>query len=73
MKQILIAIDQLANTFLGGMADETISARVHRSGWVRTERVIDWLFREPGHCRNAYTSELLRAHFPKSYRGKNDA
>ena len=27
------------------------------------------IFREPGHCRNAYTSELLRAHFPKSYRG----
>lgn len=71
MKQILVALDQLINTFLGGMADETISARVHRCGWLRTERVIDWVFREPGHCRNAYNSELLRAHFPKSYRGQN--
>lgn len=71
MKQILVALDQLVNTMLGGMADETISARVHRNGWERAERVIDWLFREPGHCRNAYTSELLRLHFPKSYRGQN--
>lgn len=70
MKQFLIAIDQLGNTLLGGMADETISARVHRNDWQRAERFIDWLFREPGHCRNAYNSELLRAHFPKSYRSK---
>lgn len=72
MKQILIAIDQLANTLLGGMADETISARVHRRGWQRAERAIDWVMREPGHCRMAYTSELLRAHFPKSYRAKQN-
>lgn len=68
MKQILIALDQLANTLIGGMADETISARAHRSGWLRTERAIDWIFREPGHCANAYTSELLRKHLPKGYR-----
>lgn len=68
MKQILIALDQLANTLIGGMADETISARAHRSGWVRTERAINWLFRDPNHCAVSYTSELLRLHFPKSYR-----
>jgi hypothetical protein len=73
MKQFLIAIDQLANTFLGGMADETISARAHRSGWLRTERAIDWLFREPGHCAAAYRAEILRAHLPKGYRGRSDA
>jgi len=28
--QIAIAIDQLANTLLGGTADETMSARAHR-------------------------------------------
>jgi len=26
MKQVLIAIDQLAHTLVGGMADETLSA-----------------------------------------------
>lgn len=74
MKQILIAIDQMLNAFLGGMADETISARVHRNDWRRVERLIDWLMRDPGHCRRAYTAELLREHFPKSYRyrEKND-
>lgn len=68
MRQILIAIDQLLNALLGGMADETISARVHRNEWHTAERVIDWIMREPGHCRNSYTNELLRAHLPKGYR-----
>ena len=30
MKQFLIAIDHLANTLVGGYADETLSARAHR-------------------------------------------
>lgn len=30
MMQFLIALDQLANTLIGGMADETLSARAHR-------------------------------------------
>ena len=30
MKQFLIALDQLANTLVGGYADETLSARAHR-------------------------------------------
>ena len=73
MKQILIALDQLANALLGGMADETISARVHRRGWLWLERAIDWLMREPGHCRQAYTSELLRKHLPRGYRNREAA
>lgn len=68
MKQFLIAVDQLANTVLGGMADETISARAHRNGWKRTERVINWLFRDPEHCAESYRSELLRKHLPNAYR-----
>lgn len=68
MKQFLIALDQLANTLLGGMADETISARAYRRGWKRTERVINWIFRDPFHCMDAYNSELLRSHLPKGYR-----
>lgn len=68
VKQILIAIDQLANTLIGGMADETISARAHRNGWTRTERAINWLFRDPQHCADSYRSELLRSHLPHAYR-----
>lgn len=49
--QVFIALDQLANTLLAGYADETLSARAHRSArrdgggrWAVAERVIDWLF-----------------------------
>lgn len=31
LKQIAIAFDQLLNAMLGGMADETLSARAHRT------------------------------------------
>lgn len=43
LKQIAIAFDQLLNALLGGMADETLSARAHRTGsaW---EPLIDALF-----------------------------
>ena len=29
--QVLVALDQLVNTFFGGYADETISSRSHRA------------------------------------------
>lgn len=48
--QALIALDQLVNTLLGGMADETLSARAHRMRskgqryWGWTASAIDALF-----------------------------
>lgn len=66
--QVAIAIDQLANTVIGGMADETISARAYRNHW-QVERFINWLFRNPTHCRDAYISELRRRQLPDVYRG----
>lgn len=73
MKQILIAIDQLGNTLLGGMADETISARCYRNKWKRRERFINWLFRDPDHCHQAYLSELNRTQEPEEYRARTDS
>lgn len=32
---------------------KTISAVAHLKGWTRLERVINWLFRDPDHTRNA--------------------
>ena len=32
LQQLFIAVDQTANTLLGGWADETISARAYRRG-----------------------------------------
>lgn len=68
MKQVLIALDQLANTLLGGMADETISARAHRKGWEKRAAFINWLFRDQNHCKASYDSEVLRSQLPKEYR-----
>lgn len=68
LKQIAIAIDQLANTLLGGMADETLSARAHRTGsaW---EPFIDALFFwQIGHCFQSYISEKERKQLPTEYR-----
>lgn len=73
MRQVLIALDQLANALLAGHADETLSARAYRLSrdrgrhWPR--RVIDALFFwEPDHCEQAHRSELLRRHLPRQYR-----
>lgn len=48
---LLIAVDQLANTVFGGDPDETISSRAakraHRGGWKIIARLIEAI--DPGH------------------------
>ena len=76
MLQVLIAIDQLANSLIpGGWADETLSSRAHRMRlkgqpvWGWTASAIDRLFFwQSGHCAQAYESERRRAHLPPSVR-----
>ena len=76
--QVLIAIDQLFNTLIGGYADETISSYAHRKrlkGKPWLARLIDaFFFWQPNHCQQAFQSELDRAHLPPSVRemGKNN-
>jgi hypothetical protein len=76
---VLIAIDQLANTLTGGLPDETISSRSYRRsvggswawGMVRTavDTIFFWDVETRGdtvvrHCELSYEMELRRAHFP---------
>lgn len=68
MRQFLIALDQLFNTLIGGMADETISARAHRRQWKKTEAFINWLFRDDLHCARAYISEMSGSQNSREYR-----
>lgn len=74
LKQLLIAIDQLANALLFGYADETLSARSWRlsakSEPMRYIRIaIDALFFfDKDHCRTSYLSEIKRKHLPVEYR-----
>ena len=72
--QILIAIDQLVNTFFCGWADETLSSRAWRmrkrnKRWAMARRIIDGLFFwQNEHCFQAYESERLREQLPKELR-----
>lgn len=70
--QVLIALDQVANTLLGGWADETLSAHAYRSrlaGKPWPSRIINALFFwQEDHCREAFESERARTQLPPEYR-----
>lgn len=66
--QVLIAIDQLLNTLMGGVADETISSRCYRLRhhwfWFAFGFIVDTLFLCLGqrdHCRESYIYEYIRS------------
>ena len=71
--QVLIAIDQLFNTLLGGYADETLSSRAYR---LELERGRSWgrkfvdtlLWFDKDHCKESYESEIERRQLPPSMR-----
>lgn len=68
-KRVLIAIDQLfAVVLFGAMPDETISALAHRRQWRKTERAINWLFRDEHHCASAYVAEMKGTQNAPEYR-----
>ncbi len=67
IKQILIAIDQLGNTLLGGWADETLSSKAYRTN-SKWQKVINAIFFDPDHCRHAYMSEIDRQQLPPAFR-----
>ena len=71
--QIAIAADQLVNTLLAGMSDETLSARAWRNHlvsakWRFTMNVIDAIFFwQQDHCKQSYFAEFERKHLPPEY------
>lgn len=70
--QILVALDQLINTLIGGYADETLSSRAHRRR-LRGKGGVAWVidhifFWQDEHCKTAYESELERAQLPVEFR-----
>lgn len=75
MKQILIALDQLLNTLLGGYADETLSARAWRAeqsgklfGKIFRPLIDAILFFDPNHCYTSHLAEKERQQLPDHYR-----
>ena len=75
---IAFAVDQLFNTLLFGVPDETLSSRAYRCGvmierpkmrWRGVRLLIDSIFFfQSKHCFRAYQSEIERKHFVKSMR-----
>lgn len=58
------ALSQLANVMLlNGDANESISGRAHREGWMKAKRLIDAICApwELQHCRIAYLADVARA------------
>jgi hypothetical protein len=74
LKNVAIALDQQANTLLGGEPDETLSARAWRLRlvspyWKIAQIVIDALFFwQDEHCKASYFSEYERKQLPGEYR-----
>lgn len=78
MARVAIGFDQFCNAILGGSPDETFSARCWRlrarQPWKTLRVLVDvlffWQWRAAlgGHCRQAWQSEMERAHLPRSYR-----
>lgn len=85
VKQNLLALDQFANTLLGGWADETISSRCYRRAviepakqnqpvklkWRVLMALINALFFDKQHCRDSYLSEVEGNQLPEGFRGNN--
>lgn len=73
-KRILLAIDQLGNTLIGGAADETISARAGRNPSNPAADVLcdilDVLDKD--HCKEAVEAEALGKHQADAYKTEPD-
>lgn len=73
-KRVLIGLDQFINSILGGMPDETISAKVYRKArdkggiWIILEKIINKLFNDSMHCYSSYLSERYYNQNHWSYR-----
>lgn len=80
--QLLLALDQLVNVLLGGYADETMSSRAYRMSqrhdtslfgwrWRVCATLINGLFFDRHHCRDAYLSERDNLQLPPEFRNRN--
>ena len=76
VKNILIGLDQLGNTIIGGKPDETMSSRCYRNAqkyWYAKigQIILDFIFRPWGknHCYESYLSEVNRNHLGEDFKG----
>lgn len=71
---LAIAVDQLANSILGGACDETFSSRCYRRGltsvyWKIVQVLVDLLlFFDHNHCETSFLAETDRKQSPPEER-----
>lgn len=75
IKNVLIGVDQLANTVICGRPDETLSSRCYRNAqkyWYAKLGmfILDLIFRPWGknHCYESYMSEMNRNHLGEDFK-----
>lgn len=71
-REVLVAIDQLANAILGGYCCETLSSRCWRlrdyNPYSFFRRLIDRIFFwQADHCRTSYDAQVQRRNMPSDY------
>lgn len=72
--RLLIGIDQMINTLIGGDPDETLSARAWRQRdskkrWMYLQLFIDHIFFwQDDHCFHAYQEEFERSQMSDHYK-----
>ncbi|TPH24535.1 hypothetical protein EUX48_02860 [Haemophilus haemolyticus] len=73
---VLISIDQLFNALIGGAADETLSSRTYRQAVLKEKPLKRWrvllhlingLFFDRNHCKEAYFSEVYRRQYTEDF------
>lgn len=74
IKNVLVGVDQLFTTIVGGYPDETLSSYAYRmqqqgKPWGFMARVINWIFFwQSNHCRGAFRDERERRQYPPELR-----
>lgn len=54
LTNVSVALSILLAALLGGKYRQSTSAMVVSRDWRKTERVINWLFQDEGHCWDAW-------------------
>jgi hypothetical protein len=55
-----VSVDYLLATLIFSTKAHTISAIVHKRGYVKTVAFVNWLFRDSDHCQSSYRKEYLK-------------
>lgn len=73
LRKVLISIDQLINTLLGGWPDETLSSRCYRWAkdgvYIWPQKTVNSLFFwQKDHCKSSYENERKGRQLPPELR-----